>query len=90
MDANKLKVLEDIDYEIRRVCGNCCHFARDGRDKKAFGVCLAHEYKHLKHTDSDRHLSVHRDGHCETHTWKLKSVSIMHTFADLREQDSHG
>ncbi len=65
MDANKLKKLRELDYEIRtRFCSTCKHgnFLVKGGP---YGACKLHTYEHLKHTDSVRQLSVHRFGCCK-------------------------
>lgn len=60
MDANKRKVLFDIEYQIQRTCENCMFSKLNGD----WGICTLHDYKHLKHTDETRHLSIHRTGQC--------------------------
>jgi len=64
MDENKRQKLHDIGYTIAPCCGICANgFIKSGTD---WGVCTvkAHEYEHLKHTDSRRALSIHRLGCC--------------------------
>lgn len=90
MDANKLKVFQDIDYEIKRVCGNCKFYIGNdtpGRHQSSlFSSCLKHVYFHQKHTQSKRELSVHATGTCEQHEWNERIVGFMHAYADLREE----
>ena len=62
MDANKLRVLHEIGYEIRESCGLCVHF--QSQPGSAFGVCAANTYVHEKHTGPPRDLSVHTSGRC--------------------------
>ena len=65
MDANKLKVLQEIGYIIRPTCATCEHsdLSRDG-----WGYCNVYTYKHLKHNEEEGlaglRLSVHQLGHC--------------------------
>jgi len=63
MDANKLKVLQEIGYTIVPSCATCQHsdLSRDG-----WGYCNAHEYEHLKHSEETSRLSVHQLGHCDS------------------------
>jgi hypothetical protein len=67
MDANKLKKLKGLNYTIRKVCVNC-KYSQFGR-LTDFGTCFAHTYKHEKHTDSNRQLSVNVHGYCENHEY---------------------
>ena len=62
MDADKLRVLHEVGYEVQESCGLCAHFnAQPGSD---FGTCSLHQYDHAKHTGPLRLLSVHRNGRC--------------------------
>ena len=61
MDKNKLKVLKSIKYEIRDCCQNCEH--GDFEDDE-FGYCDEHTYQHLKHSEEESFLSIHRTGYC--------------------------
>lgn len=60
MDANKLKVLQDIKYNFPMVCGRCTEsdISSDG-----WGVCLKFKYYHFKHGEY-RLLSIHMLGSC--------------------------
>lgn len=60
MDANKLKVLQDIDYTVQKSCMLCVHFVG-----YTWGTCDRHEYEHLKHTERLRELTVHASGICK-------------------------
>ncbi|KKN14930.1 hypothetical protein LCGC14_0991170 [marine sediment metagenome] len=62
MDANKLKKLRVINYEIG-TCGICVHGLFDGRSR--YGSCKYYTYNHSKHTDNPRQLSIHRYGYCK-------------------------
>jgi hypothetical protein len=61
MDANKLKVLREIDYKIAPHCGICRHsdLSSDG-----WGYCGLHKYEHLKHSEETSRLSINRTGSC--------------------------
>jgi hypothetical protein len=71
MDANKLKVLQDIRYRINPTCETCAHsdLSADG-----WGYCGAHEYQHLKHSEETSPLSVHRLGWCAR--WELDDARL--------------
>ena len=64
MDANKLKVLEEIDYKILPCCMNCKHA---DIYVLGFGTCKLHTYQHLKHENpgGSRGLSIHASGTCQ-------------------------
>lgn len=78
MDTNKLKVLRDAKYTIRKVCGNCS----SGRFKKGnpFGECLSRTYTHEKHTGEKRQLSVHQTGYCDYHVFAEEETDKLHGF----------
>lgn len=62
MDANKLEVLREIDYQIHPTCGSCLYSViRPGSD---YGICGLHTYEHQKHSSKERSLSVNRYGSC--------------------------
>ena len=63
MDSNKLKVLKSVNYRIVNTCSRCEYssFSRVGNN---FGTCEVTTYKHLKHSNSVRQLSIHRSGVC--------------------------
>jgi len=82
MDANKLKVLREIDYKIPTTCETCA--ASDiGAD--GWGVCGVHEYKHLKHSELTSFLSVHRSGCCNKHELDENKVAVLglHAFKEF-------
>lgn len=62
MDSNKLQKLKEIGYELQKSCTLCTHSIFHGG--KDLGACKRFTYKHLKHTDSKRDLSIHRSGMC--------------------------
>jgi len=86
MDANKLKVLQDIDYTIRAVCGNCANFIGAWKAiKNGFGTCVLgdYTYQHNKHTGQKRELSVHFSGSCDRH--KYTEDIRLHAFEQFKE-----
>lgn len=67
MDDNKLNKLREIEYTIRKSCGECEHGAFNGNN--SWGTCVIHRYSHKKHDGggkgSDRELSIYQHGACE-------------------------
>lgn len=63
MDANKLKVLQEIGYTIGPHCGICKHsdLSADG-----WGYCLHpdHTYQHAKHSGGPHRISINAVGSC--------------------------
>ena len=61
MDANKLKVLQDINYTVHPHCGICedADLSADG-----WGYCNRHTYEHLKHNEKESRLSINKAGSC--------------------------
>jgi hypothetical protein len=80
MDQNKLKVLQNVEYKVKRVCGNCMY--ADLTPSTDWGTCTYHDYHHLKHNER-RQLSIHRTGSCRTH--RLVDLSVIHGFAQFLE-----
>jgi hypothetical protein len=62
MDENKRKVLQRLGYVIRPSCGLCQK--SDIGPGSDWGTCKLHTYSHLKHSESNRQLSVNRYGSC--------------------------
>jgi hypothetical protein len=62
MDQSKLKKLRQINYDIKGRCGMCKH--GDFKSGTNWGVCKAHIYDHVKHTEATRQLSTYKYGHC--------------------------
>jgi hypothetical protein len=84
MDANKLKVLQEIGYSVRKVCGNCAF--SDIAPTAFWGTCSKHAYTHLKHTGADRDLSVRFDGHCDKHEFRSEAVENLRGFGPFLEK----
>lgn len=82
MDANKLKVLQNIGFRINPNCETCAHsdLSDDG-----WGYCGAHEYEHEKHSEEKSFLSVHRMGWCSQ--WELDQAKLatlgLHAFKEF-------
>lgn len=55
-------MLKDINYKVNITCGLCKH--SEFVQNRMWGLCKKFKYQHLKHTDSERDLSVHRCGKC--------------------------
>ena len=64
MDENKLKRLKEVGYVINNTCNLCKHsvFVSGYTD---WGTCGKHKYSHLKHSDSERQMSINRSGGCK-------------------------
>jgi hypothetical protein len=82
MDANKLKVLREIDFAIAPHCGVYTHadLSSDG-----WGYCNRHSYQHLKHNEEISRLSVHQMGSCphfELDHGKAATLGL-HAFAEF-------
>lgn len=84
MDANKLNVLQNINYTVRKTCGNCQHAVFQGNND--FGNCVAQQYEHLKHSEKSRYLSIHESGFCDKHEWQVVFAQLIHGFAQLMEK----
>ncbi len=62
MDENKKKKLEEMEYSIFPCCGGCK--SGDFVASMPWGTCMKFTYDHLKHTDEQRNVSIHRSGVC--------------------------
>lgn len=65
MDKNKLKVLQDIEYQVKRTCGTCINASI--KPATDWGTCKIWTYEHLKHTEERSQLSINRYGQCSSH-----------------------
>lgn len=81
MDENKLTLLKQIQYHIRKCCGNCRYSIL--KSHVDWGVCTAHRYRHLKHTDSIRQLSINRYGCCSVHDYEQEFVAGLDKFREF-------
>lgn len=77
MDANKLKVLQEIEYKISAVCSLCLHGEFPQND---FGTCSIHTYEHQKHSDQTRKLSVHKLGSCAMFTENQQAIAKLGSY----------
>jgi hypothetical protein len=89
VDANKLKVLKSIGYEVRLTCANCVHsfFPSERSD---WGTCSKNQYQHEKHTGDARDLSIHKSGRCavegpDGYTPSPTAIGMLGRFAELLE-----
>lgn len=71
MDANKDKKLTEIGYQIHPTCATCKH-VHLANTRVEWGTCKKHAYKHMKHTEQDRQLSINRYGNCSNHQLKAE------------------
>lgn len=83
MDANKLKVLREIGYEIKSTCGICEHIRI--APQAEFGTCNLQTYQHEKHTGDPRQLSVHRSGCCPRFQKGSARFRNLHGFAEFHK-----
>jgi len=71
MDINKLKVLKEINYTIKKTCNNCDNsFFKKRTD---WGLCMDSSYFHNKH-EKNMFVSINRYGYCED--WKISKSKI--------------
>ncbi len=75
MDQNKLKVLNDIGYAIRKTCATCEYSLFTQARGNNWGLCFAKTYEHLKHTGPERQLSINKFGHCPQYAWDWDKVT---------------
>lgn len=61
MDANKLEKLKEIGFNLKPTCMLCVAGEFPNND---WGTCAINSYKHLKHTDELRKMSIHKSGSC--------------------------
>lgn len=82
MDANKLKVLQEVGYRINSHCGICRHadLSKDG-----WGYCGVHFYNHLKHSEERSRLSINRMGSCPRFELDEQALAVLglHQFAQF-------
>lgn len=84
MDANKLKVLRAIGYEIPPTCGLCLHgvFDENRSGVALWGTCAVHTYAHIKH-GTVRQLSIFRAGTCPQFVASPSALGELDAFAKL-------
>ena len=82
MDNNKLNVLNQIGYKVKKTCAFCTHgvFVNGSM----FGTCSKHEYEHLKHK-SVRKLSIHKCGVCGNFKGNEAELDKLEGFKQLVE-----
>ena len=81
MDANKLKVLQDIGYRILPTCGTCVH--RHISPGQSWGTCVRYTYQHQKHTGKPRQLSVYVGGGCQAHEYDEAAQKALEGFGQF-------
>lgn len=84
MDANKLEVLRELPYSVRKVCSLCRHgvFPNPSTD---WGTCSEQEYEHKKHTGSPRQLSIVRFGNCSRFELSPRLVATLGAYQEFLE-----
>lgn len=63
MDAEKLRILQSLQYKLNPCC-KLCEFG-NFKPNQMFGTCSNFTYFHRKHTDNKRQLSIHANGICK-------------------------
>lgn len=81
MDENKRQTLIGINYEVFKCCGLCKH----GRFKPnhMFGECKKFDYKHLKHSEPSRYLSINIFGGCSSFELDDIKKGMLHRFIEF-------
>ena len=87
MDQNKLKVLREIGYEIKKTCHFCIHSTFNRTPN--WGECTANTYVHLKHSGPDRNISIHRHGSCPEFEMDRSELDVMHGWQEFVEVSPH-
>jgi hypothetical protein len=82
VDENKRLKLVDIGYEIRPSCLTCVH-GRFENPNEVFGTCKKHEYRHMKHSEKRRELSVFKAGSCIDHELSPDVEALIHGFKEF-------
>lgn len=84
MDENKVDKYKELGYKITKVCGACIH----GRftPHTIWGTCSKYAYEHLKHTDADRQLSIHKYGACPSAEFMPAFVDTLGKYRILTEE----
>lgn len=88
MDKNKDKKLSNINYKIQPTCYLCKY--SNFHKNTDWGVCKAHQYAHLKHTESERSLSIHKTGYCPGFEVNKETLVQLHGFSNYFEYDKKG
>jgi len=89
MDANKLKVLREINYAIHPSCETC---KNSDLSKDGWGYCNVHTYQHRKHSEDTSRLSIHRSGSCNLWEPDENKIAILglHAFREfIPDKESH-
>ena len=80
MDENKRQKLYGIGYVIRQTCGNCVYGVSVRHSR--WGTCSNFYYRHRKHTEQKRSLSITQSGWCPFWT---ESKWIPETWVEFSE-----
>ena len=63
MDANKEEKLKEIGYQVKPCCFLCKH-SKFPNKESGWGTCTKYSYDHIKHSDTERELSINKNGIC--------------------------
>jgi hypothetical protein len=83
VDANKLKKLQEVRYQIRKCCGTCKNASFPAND---WSTCQIHKYQHLKHSVETRNLSINAYGHCDDFDWSQEYLDQIDTWLGFLEE----
>lgn len=81
MDAEKVRVLEAINYRIDPCCGLCTH--SNIPPFSDFGECDLFKYRHEKHVGDERRLSINRHGVCPDFGIEAGAEGRLHGFVQF-------
>lgn len=82
VDHNKRYKLYEVGYVVRDTCGRCRH-GNFPSSADVWGTCKQQTYQHQKHTDAQRHLSIHQSGWCRS--FERSEIENLGGFTELRE-----
>lgn len=80
MDADKARVLREIDYEINPCCGLCQHATFYD---SFWGTCNINQYQHEKHTGEKRQLSINAAGVCPKFEALESAIEALHGYKEF-------
>lgn len=86
MDENKWGMLKE-DYVIYPTCGLCKHADID-IDNTDWGTCKIRTYRHNKHSDSERQLSIYASGGCSQFEPSESRVHLLGRWSELLVKDA--
>ena len=75
MDQNKADKMKELGYKLHPACVWCKH--GDFVSYLSWGKCMKHNYRHLKHSESERAMSVHALGICKDYEISARALADM-------------